>query len=404
VDEGERHAAVADGGEGRPERGRHLAEECRTVGMIVVIGAGPAGLACAAMLRRAGAAVVVLERGVVGDAWTRRYDRLHLHTVRWLSGLPGYRMPRAFGKWPSHERVLEYLQRYAEHHGLDVRTGVEARRLSREASGWLVETGDGGLEAERVVVATGYSNVPFVPAWPGTFAGEVVHSADYRNPLPYRGRRVLVVGGGNSGAEIAADLANGGAAEVLLAVRTPPVVVRRDTLGVPSQLLGIATGHLPVPVVDFTARTIRRLSFPELSAQGLPAPQRPYSDFLRRRVIPILDVDFVDAVRKGRVRVLPALERFDGDAAVFADGRSLDVDAAVAATGFRTGLEPLVGHLGVLAERGEPIVHGARDHPGAPGLHFAGYQLTLGGALRLAGIQAKQLARAAERGLLAQDR
>ena len=267
--------------------------------MIVVIGAGPAGLACAAVLQGAGERVVVVERGGVGAAWMGRYDRLQLHTVRWLSCLPGYRMPRSFGKWPSRERVLEYLQRYAERHALEVRTGVEVERVDRGGAGWVIKTASGELEAERVVVATGYSNVPFVPDWPGVFAGAMVHSADYRNPASYVGRRVLVVGAGNSGAEIAVDLVGGGAAAVLLSVRTPPSIVRRDTLGVPSQLLGIATGHLPVPMVDRIARTLRRVSFPDLAPYGLPAPKRPYSDFLRRRALPILDIGLVEEVRAG---------------------------------------------------------------------------------------------------------
>src|SRR5207244_4618714 len=113
----------------------------------------------------------------------------------------------------------------------------------RVDGGWSVATSAGAHEAARVVVATGYSNVPFVPDWPGEFAGEIVHSTHYRNPRPYHGRRVLVVGAGNSGAEIAVDLVEGGAAAVLLSVRTPPSIVRRDTLGIPSQLLGIATPH-----------------------------------------------------------------------------------------------------------------------------------------------------------------
>jgi 2-polyprenyl-6-methoxyphenol hydroxylase-like FAD-dependent oxidoreductase len=346
------------------------------------------------MLREAGASVTVLDRGGVGDAWTKRYDRLQLHTVRWLSCLPGYRMPRAFGKWPTHERVLEYLQRYADRYGLDVRTGVEAARVVRRDIGWSVETSDGELTAERVVVATGLSNVPFVPDWPGRFAGEVVHSSDYRNPKPYRGRRVLVAGGGNSGAEIAVDLAQGGTSDVLLAVRTPPSIVPRDTLGIPSQLFGIASAHLPVAAVDFTARTMRRIRFPDVSAQGLPAPERPYSEFLRRRVIPILDVGLVDEVKKGRVRVRPAVEGLDGARVLFAAGGVAEVDAVIAATGFRTGLDPLVGHLGVLDERGEPVVHGAGEHAGAPGVHFVGYEVNLGGLFRQVGSQAKQLARA----------
>ena len=362
--------------------------------MIAVVGAGPAGLAAAAMLQRSGERVVVLERGYVGEAWKTRYDRLHLHTVRWLSCLPGYRMPRSFGKWPSRDRVLEYLERYAARAGLEVRTGVAVERIDRDGAAWQLVTRAGAIQAERVVVATGHSNVPYAPEWPGSFRGELVHSVEYRNPAPYVGRRVLVVGAGNSGAEIAVDLADGGAADVMLSVRTPPSIVRRDTLGFPSQVLGIATAHLPVPVVDRIAATLRRLSIPDLTPYGLPAPARPYSEFLRRRVIPMLDVGFVEAVRNGRVRVVPAVERFEDGAAVLADGSRHEVDAVIAATGYRTGLEPLVGHLGVLNERGEPLVHGPHEHACAPGLHFVGYQVTLGGTFRLVGIEAKQLARA----------
>jgi putative flavoprotein involved in K+ transport len=362
--------------------------------VIVVIGAGPAGLASAAMLRAAGEDVVVLERGQVGEAWTTRYDRLQLHTVRWLSCLPGYRIPRAFGKWPSRDRVIDYLRAYSEHHGLEVRTGVEVERVDRSPGGWTVATVAGPVEAERVVVATGHSKVPFLPDWPGAFGGSVVHSADYRNPEPYAGRRVLVVGSGNSGAEIAVDVAEVGAAEVSLSVRTPPSIVRRDTFGFPSQVLGITTSRMPVVVVDRVAATLRRISVPDLTRYGLPAPARPYSEFLRRRVIPVVDVGIVDAVRSARVRVVAALDRFEQEAAVLADGTRLDVDAVIAATGYRTGLEPLVGHLGVLNERGEPLVHGSDEHPNAPGLHFVGYEVTLGGQFRSVGIQAKRLARA----------
>jgi putative flavoprotein involved in K+ transport len=176
-------------------------------------------------------------------------------------------------------------------------------------------------------------------------------------------------------------------------VRTPPHIVRRDTLGFPSQVLGIATAHLPVPVVDRIASTMRRVSIPDLTPYGLPSPRRPYTDFLRRRVIPIVDVGLIDVVRSGRVRVVAALERFQDGAVVLADGATLRVDAVIAATGYRTALEPLVGRLGVLGEDGEPLARGL-----PPGLHFVGFQVTLGGTFRLVGIEAKQLARTALRG------
>src|SRR6476619_2538233 len=123
--------------------------------MVVVIGAGPGGLAAAAMLQSRGFRVLVLERGDVAAAWRSRYDRLHLHTVRWLSGLPGYPMPRSYVKCPSRDRVIEYLQRYAERAALEVRTGVEVQRLERAGGAWNVLTAGDVIEAERVVVATG---------------------------------------------------------------------------------------------------------------------------------------------------------------------------------------------------------------------------------------------------------
>jgi putative flavoprotein involved in K+ transport len=345
------------------------------------------------MLRRAGAHVVVLERADVGASWVARYDCLHLHTVRWLSGLPGYGIPRSSGKWPSRDRVVDYLRAYAARNALAVRVGVDVSRIDRDDGRWLVRATGDEVAADRVVVATGYSNVPFVPEWPGTFGGTIVHSSAYRNPEPFRNRRVLVVGGGNSGAEIAADLAAGGAADVLLSVRTPPAIVRRDTAGVPTQLLGIASAHLPVRVVDRIASTLRRVAFPDLGPLGLPAPERPYSEFLRRRVIPVIDVGIVSAVSSGRVRVVADVARLDDTVVELADGSRAMVDTIIAATGFRTGLEPLVGHLRVLDERGVPLVHAPAAPPGAPGLHFVGYDVTLGGMLRVIGGQARRLAR-----------
>jgi putative flavoprotein involved in K+ transport len=359
--------------------------------VIIVIGAGASGLAAAAELARAGEDVVVLDRSEIGAVWASRYDRLHLHTVRWLSGLPGYAIPRRFGKWPARDRVAEYLSLYAAFHGLEVRTGVGVERIDQDENGWVVATSDGPLSADRVVIATGLSNVASTPDWPGSAGVEIAHSAQYRNAAPYRGRRVLVVGTGNSGAEIAVDLAEGGASEVLLSVRTPPGIVRRDTLGVPSQLFGIASSHLPTGVADRIAAGIRRVAIPDLAPLGLPAPARPYSAFLERRVIPIVDVGLATAVKEGRVRIVAALTAFENGAAVLADGSRVAIDAVVAATGFRTGLEPLVGHLGVLDARGRPLPRDVEEAPGLPGLHFVGFEVTLGGTLRRAGIEAKQL-------------
>ncbi len=325
---------------------------------IVVVGGGSAGLATAALLRGRGLSPVVLEAGPEpGAAWRERYDRLRLHTPRLLSGLPGMRIPRRFGRWVARDDLIEYFRRYAERHDLDVRTGTRVERIDRDGEGWRLEVSHGPVRAESVVVATGYNGVPFVPDWPGrdAFARELIHSSQYVNPAPFRGRDVLVVGAGNSGAEIAHDVVDGGAARSRLSVRTPPQIVRRSTAGIPAQLIGMAIKWMPPPWVDPISKTQRRLSIPDLSAQGLPRPELGIrTSFITTGTTPILDVGIVDSVRRGRVEVVAAVERFDGADVLLADGSRISPEAMIAATGFRTGLDGLVGHLGVLDPHGLP--------------------------------------------------
>ena len=203
-----------------------------------------------------------------------------------------------------------------------------------------------------------------------------------------------MVGAGNSGAEIAVDLVEGGANSVFLSVRTPPNIVRRDRLGVPSQLIGIAIQPLPPRALNIVGRTLRRLTVPDLSEYGLPAPHDGYTQLERTGTVPILDVGIIDAVRSRRVSVVAAVERIEGTDVVLADGSCVRPDAIVAATGYRPALEPLVGHLRVLDDRGTPVVQGAQTHPDAPGLYFVAISIRLGGLIRAAALEAAAAARA----------
>ena len=363
----------------------------------LVIGAGPAGLAVAATLSREGVSCIVLERAAsVGAAWHGRYDSLRLHTARWLSGLPGAGIPRRYGRWVGRDDFVAYLGDYADRFGVRPEFGVEVSRLDRDGSTWRAETSAGPRFASAVIVATGYSRTPHLPAWPGrdTFPGVLVHSADYREPSPYRGRHVLVVGAGNSAAEIAVDLAGVGA-RVDLSVRTPPNIVRRDTLGVPSQLLGIALKRAPERVMNPLGTVLRRLTVPNLSRYGLPAPAGDgFTQFLRTRTVPVLDHGFVQAVRAGRIRVVAIIDSFHGPEVRLGDGSTLRPDAVICATGYRTDLQSMVGHLGVLDERGMPRVHGATTLPELPGLYFIGVTVELAGLLREIGLEAQAVGRA----------
>lgn len=364
-----------------------------------MVGAGPAGLAAGAMLRARGVPALLVDHSSrLGEGWQKHYDRLHLHTVRWLSGLPGLRIPRSEGRWVSKDGVARYLEAYARHHGLRILLETEVERIDRaEEAGWALHADGSRLHAQHVVVASGYNRIPWLPDWPGreSFAGELVHSSRYRNPAPYRGRDVLVVGTGNSGAEIAADLAEGGARRVSLSIRTPPNVLPRDVGGFPIQILAVLLRRLPPVVVDAAARMTQRLLLGDLTRHGMPRPPKgAYTRLKEDDIIPILDVGLVAQLKRGRVRVVSAVRGFEGSDVVLADGTRLRPDAVVAATGFRRGLEDLVGHLGILGAKGRPVVHGPVTHPRAPDLYFLGYTNPISGNLRELGIDARRIARA----------
>jgi putative flavoprotein involved in K+ transport len=349
---------------------------------------------------------VILERGEqVGTSWRAGYDRLHLHTVRGLSGLPGFAIPRAAGRWASRDAVIDYLERYRARHELEVRGSTEAARIdaAEAADGagirWVIHTTAGErIPARSVVVATGHAHTPFVPDWPGleSYTGELRHARDYRNPAPFAGLDVLVAGVGNSGSEIAVDLAEGGARRVWIAVRTPPQIVARNVGGWPAHATGILVSRLPAAVVDPIARLQRRLTIPDLAPYGIPLP----ADGLLARVrrvgeVPLQDVGFVAAVRSGTVTPVAAVTGFEGDKVLLADGSAISAQAVIAATGYRRGLEKLAGHLGVLEEGGLPKVSGGS--PAAPGLFFLGYTVSLRGMLRDIAADARRVAPAVAR-------
>jgi len=366
---------------------------------VVIVGGGPAGLAAAGALKQKGVSSTILEAGEsVGSSWRGHYERLRLHTVRGLSNLPGRPIPAEMGKWVARADLVAYLEDYATHFQLEVRFGARAEKVTRErAGGWCVHTGTDELAAQTLVLATGYNRRPVLPDWPGRegFEGALLHSARYRNAEPYRGKRMLVVGSGNSGAEIAVDLVEGGAGEVLVSIRTAPNIQRREFLGIPTQVMGILAGKLPVPVADRLSLVLQRLGIGDLRPYGIDPPARGVmSRIYEDAQIPLIDMGFLDALRARKLTVVPAVEGFEGREVLLKGGRRVQPDAVVAATGFERALEPLVGSLGVLKPDGVPRVSGGATLPDAPGLHFIGYVNEPGGLLRKIRIDAEAIAEA----------
>jgi putative flavoprotein involved in K+ transport len=367
---------------------------------VIVAGAGAAGLAAAALLRKRGLQTTVLERtDAVGASWRTRYEGLRLNTMRTLSTLPGHRMPRGYGRYPRREDFIAYLESYAAHHRLRVRFATELRRVDRaeQAGRWQLETSGGPLSARYVVIATGYDAAPKLPEWATgeRFAGELIHACEYRSPAPYRGREVLVVGAGNTGVDIAGFLIDAGA-EVSVATRTPPTVFPRDWLGVPLEPIGIPAEYLPAKLGDTIGAAMQRAIFGDLSRFGLArAPDGFQTRFRRDLVGPAVDDGFIAALKAGRTRVVAPVDRLQDGEVVLTDGTRMSPDTVICATGYTRGLEPIVGHLGVLLANGLPVNFNAdAEHPAAPGLYFAGFFAGPAGQIRLHPIHARRIARA----------
>ena len=371
---------------------------------VVIVGGGAAGLSSAAALRHRGIESVVLERDTVGGTWARRYDRLRLHTIRRFSGLAHFPIPTRYPTYLSRDDVVAYLKEYVRRFSLQVATGVTVRCVRTEPTSehrWVIETaGSGGVNASAwrarvVVIATGQYRDPIIPAWPGRelYRGRLLHSTDYANASPFVQQRVLVVGAGNSGAEIATDLADGGAALVAVSVRTPPPIVPRDPFGMPVQRTSIILSALPPAFANRFGAITARLTIGDLTRYGMPKPD--FAPYTTRRV-PLIDVGFVDALRRRRVSIRPALVRLTDNGAVFDGGQSEPFDAIIAATGFATGLDSFIDTRDVLDELNEP--RSASGEPTArPGLYFVGFAHTLRGHLFEANRASRRLARHVER-------
>jgi cation diffusion facilitator CzcD-associated flavoprotein CzcO len=359
----------------------------------IVVGGGPAGLAAAACLKQRGIDAIVLEAGPsLATSWRNHYARLRLHTVKEHSSLPGLPFSADVPRYPTRAQVVDYLEQYASRFEITPRIGQSVSRIAADGTHLIVDAAHGRYRAPVVVVATGHNRLPNPDriADQERFRGEVVHARSYHDGAPFKGRRVLVVGAGNTGAEIALDLLEHGASPTL-SVRTPVNVVPRDFLGMPMQVTSIRLRGLPIGMRDRIGRIVSRLAFGNLARHGLLRPALgPLSSIALRRRIPLIDVGTIAAIKRGEIAVKPAIARFTDAGAAFVDGTAIDIDAAILATGYQPGLADIVAVPGALGDDGFP-----RDWKGGgahPGLYFVGYEEVSTGLLREIGRTAEKVA------------
>lgn len=367
---------------------------------IIVIGAGPAGLATAACLVQRGHSPLVLDQAhEVASSWRHHYERLHLHTVKSHSALPGLAFPDSAPRYVPRQGVVDYLDAYARRFGIDPELGVHVNaiepRQGLPGAPWRVGlTGGRSFTANHVVVATGANRRPITPTLLGQdrFHGRVLHSRSYRNAAPFSGQRVLVVGMGNTGAEIALDLTEHGV-RTALSVRSPVNIVRRDVWGRPTQLSSLLLARLPPVLGDALASLLRDLTVGSLSRYGLrTASVSPLRQLREHGKTPMIDIGTVARIRSGEITVYPGVQALTAHGARFTDGREHPFDALLLATGYEAALPKLFpGTLLPLDERGMPekmIGEGALD-----GVYFVGFDVRQpGGLLRAIAQQAEAVA------------
>lgn len=363
---------------------------------VLVIGAGPAGLAVAGCLAERGVHAQMIESGdAVGTSWRNHYRRLKLHTVKQHSALPLRPFPRDYPRYVTRGQMVDYLADYAKTFELRPWFGEEAVAITRHQQSWLTRCKSGrAFVSPAVVVATGANRRPQWPDFPGeqAYRGQISHSASYHDPQPFIGQRVLVVGMGNTGAEIALDLVEQGA-HATLSVRAPLNIVRRDVLGRPTHLTALALSRLPTAMADVIASLFRDLTVGNLRSYGIETSRlSPLRQLREEGRTPVIDIGTLNFIRKGLIPVRPGVSAFTPDGVRFCDGREEGFDAVIFATGYHAGVGDLFPQETVPVDgKGLPACV-AGTGPLA-GIYFAGYDIRQpGGLLRTIGQQAVQVA------------
>ncbi len=366
----------------------------------IVIGSGLSGLAAARELAQRGIAVTILDAADrVADPWRARHPQLRLNIHRHFAHLPGLPMSRRDGIFVRRDTVVDYLERYAAGLAVPIHFGAEVTRLEKTGDDWLVATATRDFACAHVIIATGRDRVPYIPDWPGrdTFSGELLHAASVGDLARFDGRRVLVVGAGNSGSDVLNHLARQRPAEVRVAVRHGPAVVPTRVFGFPLHRLARVFAALPAGMLDGAFRLTQRLFLGDLARYGLNShPDGGGTRLVRDGIAFAIDDGFVAALRKGRFSVVGEVLGFERESVILGNGDRWAPDVVICATGYRAGLEGLLDGLGVLGHHGQPHHPQGEADARHPGLWFSGFRPTFTGYFDAASIAARRIANGIE--------
>ncbi len=351
----------------------------------LIIGAGPAGLATAGRMRQANIEFEIFEKSQnVGNAWRNHYDRLHLHTVKKWSHLPYMPFPDNYPTYVSRQQFVDYMDKYADHFNINPKYAIEIISIKKANEIWELKTKSSEIYfAENIIMATGLNSSPKIPTWKGQelFKGDITHSANYKNPKPYIGKKVLVVGIGNTGAEVALDLSEHHV-ETHIVARSAITLVPRDLNGRPVQVTAKQLDKLPLGLGDWLGSQIRKIYFGNLSKYGLKISKGHPGVLLKETgKTPLIDIGTIAAIKAGKIKVVGDIGHFTKTGVQFKNNGHIEFDSVILATGYRSRIEEMV-------ERGEELLdqYGCPKSPVGEGFHkglyFVGFDnYKLGGII-----------------------
>ncbi len=320
-----------------------------------VVGAGPAGLILARQLSETSASFEIFERNTdVGGIWdidavgSPIYESAHFISSRTLSGFADFPMPDDFPDYPDHRQLLDYIRSFADEFDLrrNIRFGVAVDKVVLTADGlWELQFDNGDVRHCRYLIcANGVTWVPNFVSWPGEFNGVIRHAVSYRSPKEFEGKRVLVVGAGNSGADIACD-ASFSADQAFLSVRRGYHFIPKHIIGMPSDVFASQGPSLPHWLEVRVFGVMLRMINGDLRRFGLPKPDHRIFESH-----PLMNTQVLHYLGHGDCIAKPDVERFDGDHVVFVDGSREQIDLVITATGYQHAIPFL--NPGVLSFKG----------------------------------------------------
>ena len=351
----------------------------------IIIGAGPAGLAVAGRLRRKNVAFEILEKtNKIACSWHNHYDRLLLHTVKELSHLPCLPFSEEFPRYVPKSKLVEYYENYAKHFDIRPHFNTGVQHIRKQEGHWIIKTNtDTSFITKNVIIATGVNRVPYEPEWKGkeSFEGAIEHSRVYKNAHPYKGERVLIIGMGNTGAELALDLCENNI-DVTVSVRSPLLIVPRDVIGRPVQITAKKLEKLPFGLGRWIGKQVRRIIIGDLSSYGIiTSKSDPIDHLMQTGKTPVIDLGTIKYIKAGKIKVVRDIKEFYEKGVILTDETKLEIDVIILATGYRANIGEYIENTnGLLDNYGVPKnVIGSGEYEG---LFFVGFDnYKLGGIL-----------------------